>query len=195
MNRQPYPSDVTDKEWAFVVPYLTLMTEDAPQQAYDLREVFNGVRWMIRTGAQWRILLRLVAEREAQPSAVILDSRTVQSTPTSGGEAGYDGAKKRRGRTVHLAVDMLGHWLAAYVTAANAQDRVQVAELAEQVQAVSGGRVEVAFVDQGYTAEQAVRDAASQSIRLEVIKLSYTKRGCEAHIRFNNEFQPSSKTT
>lgn len=56
MTRKPYPSDVSDDEWAFVAPYLTLMTEAAPQRDYPLREVFNGLRWMARTGAQWRML-------------------------------------------------------------------------------------------------------------------------------------------
>jgi transposase len=37
-------------------PYLTLMTEEAPQREHDLREVFNGLRWLVRTGAQWRML-------------------------------------------------------------------------------------------------------------------------------------------
>jgi transposase len=56
MDRQPYPSDVSDEEWAFVAPYLTLMREDAPQRDYSLREVYNGLRWIIRTGAQWRMI-------------------------------------------------------------------------------------------------------------------------------------------
>lgn len=55
-NRTPYPSDVSDDEWAFVVPYLTLMTADAPQRTYDLREVFNALRWLVKTGAPWRYL-------------------------------------------------------------------------------------------------------------------------------------------
>jgi len=97
---------------------------------------------------------RLVEERSAQPSGVIFDSRTMQSTPESGAEAGFDGAKKRRGRKVHLAVDTLGHLLAAAVSAANEQDRAQVAELAEQVQAVTGGTVEVAFVDRAIPANK-----------------------------------------
>ncbi len=54
--RKPYPSDVSDEEWAFVAPYLTLMTPDAPQRAHDLREVFNALRWLVRTGAPWRYL-------------------------------------------------------------------------------------------------------------------------------------------
>ena len=56
MSRKPYPSDVSDEEWAFVAPYLTLMSEDAPQREYPLREVFNGLRWIVRTGAQWRMM-------------------------------------------------------------------------------------------------------------------------------------------
>jgi len=56
MNRKPYPSDISDEEWSFVAPYLTLMSEDAPQRDYDLREVFNGLRWIVRTGAQWRMM-------------------------------------------------------------------------------------------------------------------------------------------
>ena len=56
MSRKPYPSDVTDDEWAFVAPYLTWMREDAPQREHSLREVFNGLRWIVRTGAQWRMM-------------------------------------------------------------------------------------------------------------------------------------------
>jgi transposase len=56
MTRKAYPSDVSDEEWAFVAPYLTLMREDAPQREYDLREVFNGVRYVVRTGCPWRLI-------------------------------------------------------------------------------------------------------------------------------------------
>jgi len=53
---QPYPSDVSDEEWAFVAPYLTLLSEDASQRKYALREVFNGLRYIVRTGAHWRMM-------------------------------------------------------------------------------------------------------------------------------------------
>ncbi len=56
MSRKGYPSDVSDDEWALVAPYLTLMSEAAPQREHSLREVFNGLRWMIRTGAPWRLM-------------------------------------------------------------------------------------------------------------------------------------------
>ena len=210
MARKPYPSDVSDEEWAFVAPYLTLMKEDAPQRVYPLREVFNGLRWFVRAGADWRLMphdlppwhavydqgrrweragvfedmvhdlrrvLRLAEGREAEPTAAILDSRTLQSSPESGERAGYDGHKKRKGSKVHLAVDTLGHLLALLVTPANEQDRAQVAELAAAVQDATGEHVEVAFVDQGYTGEQAAEDAAAQGIRLQVVKLPEARKG------------------
>lgn len=208
--RKPYPSDVSDEEWAFVAPYLSLMVEDAPQREYSLREVFNGLRWMVRTGAPWRMmphdlppwaaiyqqtqrwiksgvfeaivddlrsLLRVLNGRNKQPSAVILDSRTLQSTVESGGRAGYDGGKRKKGSKVHIAVDTLGHLLGLVVTPANEQDRSQVQELAAQVQQITGQTVEIAFVDQGYTGEQAAQDAADEGIQLEVVKLPQAKKG------------------
>ncbi len=194
ITRQSYPSDVSDDEWAFVAPYLTLLGEHALQRKHDLREVYNALCWLVRTGAQWRmlphdfprweavyqqtqrwlragrfeaiahdlrLLLRLAARRSGQPSAVILDARTVQSTPESGTEAGYDGHTRRKGRKVHLAVDTLGYLLATLVTPANEQERAQVAELAALVQAVTGQTVELAYVDQGYTGEEPAQTAAA----------------------------------
>src|SRR5215203_4317255 len=55
-SRKPYPSDVSDEEWAFVAPYLALVREDAPQREHDLREVLNGLRWIVRTGSAWRYM-------------------------------------------------------------------------------------------------------------------------------------------
>jgi len=48
--RKPYPSDVSDEEWALVVPYLTLLPEDAGQREHPLREAFNGLRYVVRHG-------------------------------------------------------------------------------------------------------------------------------------------------
>ncbi|MCA1628734.1 MAG: IS5 family transposase [Acidobacteria bacterium] len=210
MSRKPYPSDVSDDEWAFVAPYLTLMTEDAPQREHSLREVFNGLRWIVRAGATWRMmpndlppwytvhqqaqrwikagvfaaivhdlreLLRVAAGRTEHPSAAIFDSRTLQSTPESGSRAGYDGAKRRKGSKTHIAVDTLGHLLALLVTPADEQDRAQVGDLAERVQQVTGERVEVAFVDQGYTGDVAAEESQAYAVRLEVVKLQEAKKG------------------
>ena len=51
-----YPSDVSDEEWAFVLPYLLLSREDSAHREHDLRAVFNGVRYIARTGNQWRFM-------------------------------------------------------------------------------------------------------------------------------------------
>src|SRR5215210_8902962 len=54
-NSKPYPSDVSDEEWAFVAPYLALVREDAPRRNHDPREVFDGgLGWIARTGSQRR---------------------------------------------------------------------------------------------------------------------------------------------
>jgi transposase len=209
MERKAYPSDVSDEEWAFVAPYLTLIITDAPQRVYDLREVYSGLRYVARSGAPWRWLpndlppwhvvyqqtqrwlkaevfqqmvhdlreiLRMAQGRNAEPTAVVLDSRTLQSSPESGARAGYDGAKKRKGSKVHVAVDTLGHLLALHVTPGNEGDRAQVEELAKQVQKVTGHNVQVAYVDAGYTGEKAEEAAEGKGIRLEVVKLPDAKR-------------------
>jgi len=55
-ERGGYPSDVTDEEWAFVAPYLALCKEEAEQRDYPLRAVFNALRYIVRTGSQWRYM-------------------------------------------------------------------------------------------------------------------------------------------
>ena len=124
-----------------------------------------------------REVLRVAQGRNALPSAAIFDSRTLQSTPESGTRVGYDGAKRRRGSKVHMAVDTLGHLLALHVTAANEQDRSQVHTLAEKVQEVTGDAVELAYVDQGYTGAQAAQAAEAHHMQLEVVKLPEAKKG------------------
>src|SRR4028118_1624753 len=208
-QRKPYPSDVRDEEWAFVAPYLTLLPALAKQRKHSLREVFNGLRWIVRTGSPWRYmphdlpphdaafpqtqrrikagasrpsmppapppadavfqqtqrwikagafaaithdlrsLLRLLEGRTEQPSAAVFDSRSLRSTRESGARAGLDPYKKMRGSKVHMAVDTLGHLLAAVVTPASTQDRDAVARLAHAVQEATQETVEVAFVGGG----------------------------------------------
>jgi len=142
---QAYPSDISDEEWALVTPYLCLLPEEAGQRGHPLREVFNGLRHIIKTGAPWRwmandlpsgtaspsfppgdrlrrwaavyqqaqrwlvsgcfealaddlrAVLRLAAGRAEEPSAVIIDSRTLRSSPESGTRGGHDGGKRKKG--------------------------------------------------------------------------------------------------
>lgn len=56
MKKSGYPSDVSDDEWAYIAPYLTLMEQDAPQRTHKMRDVFNGLRWIVRAGAPWRLM-------------------------------------------------------------------------------------------------------------------------------------------
>src|ERR687895_782735 len=199
-NRKPYPSDVSDEEWAYVAPYQALVREDAPQRNHELREVFNGLRWIVRTGSAWRymphdlppweavyqqmrrwleagvfeemvhdlrVLLRLSEDRASEPSAAILDSRTLRSTPESGPRGGYDGHKAKKGSKVHAAVDTVGHLLALRVSPASEDDRQEVSELCEEIERATGENVELAYLDQGYTGERASGFAAGHGIRLE----------------------------
>src|SRR5271166_7189763 len=193
-----------------VAPYLTLLPEESAQRTHALREVFNGMRYIVKTGAPWRwmpndlppweivyqqaqrwlkagcfeslaedlrVILRLAAGRGEQPTAVIIDSRTLRSTPESGARAAYDGAKRRKGSKVHLAVDTLGQLLALTVTPANDQDRAQVEQLAAAIEQTTGGTVTLAYVDQGYTGTQPAEAAAAHGIQLEVVKLPQAKHG------------------
>jgi transposase len=209
-SRKAYPSDVSDDEWALVDTYLTLVREDAGQRTHPLREVFNGLRYVVKTGAPWRwmphelppwaavyqqarrwlsagcfeqlaedlrAVLCLAAGRKPEPSAAILSSRTLRATPESGERAGYDGAKRKQGSKLHMAVDTLGHLLALHVTPASADDHAKVGRLAKAVQAATDDSVEVAFVDQGYTGGKPAAAARKHGIELEVVKLPEAKRG------------------
>ena len=210
MKNPSYPSDVSDEEWSFAEPYLTLIDEKSPQRYHSLRDVFNGLRWLARTGAPWRYLphdfppwqmvyqqfrrwndagcftamvndmrqlIRAKEGKKAQPSAVILDGRTLQSSCESGPRAGYDGYKRRKGSKAHMAVDTMGQLVALTITPANEQERSQVNALCEKVQEATGRAVEIAWADQGYTGEQAKNDASDQGIDLQVVKLPEARKG------------------
>lgn len=210
MATKGYPSNSSDQEWAFVAPYLTLMTEDAPQRKHHLRRVYDALKYVVRTGIPWRFLpgdfppwaavyqqarrwldagvfeamvhdlreiMRFGHARKKTPTGVVLDARVLKSSIESGHRGGWDGHKRMKGSKIHIAVDSLGHLLAAVVTPANENERKQVAELAKRVQDVTGESVEVAWVDQGYTGEEAEEAAAEHGIILMVVKHEQAKRG------------------
>lgn len=215
-TRKPYPTDITDEEWAFVAPYLILMREDAPQRDHPIREVFNALRWIIRAGASWRMmpndlppwhtvyqqtqrwikagvfedlahdlraLLRRAEGRSPEPTAAVIDSRTMHGSIESGNRSGYDGHKRKKGSKLHMAVDTLGHHrtltrpMALHVTPANEQERAQVETLAKEVQEVTGEHVELMYADQGYTGDEPKEAAAAHGIELQVVRLPEAKRG------------------
>jgi transposase len=188
------------------VPYLTLLPEDVSQRKCSLRAVYNGLRWMVRTGATWRMLPHdlppwhvvyeqtrrwLAAEcfENAAHDIVLLirqaKGRNKQPTMAiiesrtgqSTSESGSHAAKKRKGSKVHLAVDSLGQYLALVVSPANEQDRAKAGELVAAVQQATGGSVQRVVADQGYTGTSTTEAVAAQGAELQIVKLAEAKRG------------------
>lgn len=126
-----------------------MMPNDLPPWATVYQQTQRWLKASVFEGMvhDLRLLLRLAEGRSEQPSAAIFDSRRLQSSLESGERAAYDGAKRRKGTKMHMAVDALDYLLALHVTPANEQDWTQVGQPAQQVQAVTGQSVELAFVD------------------------------------------------
>jgi len=78
VSQQPYPRDVSDSEWQFVVPYPCLLTEDAGQRVHDLRDVFDAARWLVRSGSPWRYL-----PKDFPPGRWCISRPAAGSSPTA----------------------------------------------------------------------------------------------------------------
>ena len=138
-----YPSDVSDEEWALVARYLCLLPEDCGQRRHPLRELFNGLRYVVRHGIPWRAMpndlppwaavhqqamrwlragcfealasdlrevLRVAAGRAPQPTAAVLDSRTLRPTfraPAAGMPPREAGDEAQRVHPVHGAAGVV----------------------------------------------------------------------------------------
>ena len=156
-----------------------LLPHDFPpwQTVYQQFRRWNEAGCFEAMVSDMRSIIRVGDGRRGQPSAVILDGRTLQSSCESGPRAGYDGYKRRRGSKVHMAVDTLGHLIALTVTPANEQERAQVKALCEAVQDATGETVEVAWADQGYTGDEPRQAAKEVGIDLQIVKLPEAKKG------------------
>ena len=208
--RRAYPSDVSDEEWLLVARYLTLMPEDAPQRQHSLRELFNGLRYVLRYGIAWRAmpndlppgspsinrgsagwrqacsrrLRRICAPSCASPRGATRSRPRRSSTAApcarrqkAGRAPAMTGPSEKRGSKLHIAVDTLGHLLALHVTPGNVDDRAEVGKLAAAVQEATGESVELIYVDQGYTGDNAAEAAKAQGAELCVVKLAEAKKG------------------
>lgn len=112
-----YPSDLTDAEWAIIAPLIPPGKRGGDKRTVNLREVLNGLLYVLSTGCQWRaipkdlpprstvhgyfdlwtwdgtiplihhalyVLCRERVEREASPTAAIIDSQSVKSAEKGG---------------------------------------------------------------------------------------------------------------
>jgi len=61
-----YPSDVTDDEWALVKPMIPPAKRGGRKREVDIREVFNGVMYVLSTGCQWRYLPAVLNATESR---------------------------------------------------------------------------------------------------------------------------------
>ena len=112
-----YPSDLTDEEWALVASEIPPAKRGGNKRTVDVREVVNGLMYVLSTGCQWRAIpkdlpprstvhdyfdqwdydgtldrihsvlyvkCRDLAERDASPTAAIIDSQSVKSAEKGG---------------------------------------------------------------------------------------------------------------
>jgi transposase len=95
-SRKPYPSDVSDEEWALVAPYLALLPEESGQRVHALREVFNGLRYIVKTGAPWRwmpshLVISHIPEERVTELAETLQTLASSSSEVSANAHGRTG--------------------------------------------------------------------------------------------------------
>jgi transposase len=130
-SRLRYPSDVTDEEWALIEPHIPPAKRGGNKRTVNVREVVNGLMYILSAGCQWRAVpkdlpprstlydyfdlwtwdgtldrihyalyveCRERAEREASPTAAIIDSQSVKSAEKGGHTTRTATMRARRSR-------------------------------------------------------------------------------------------------
>ena len=118
-----------------------------------------------------RMIIRELSARASPPTAVVLDGRTVRSTPESGAPAGYDGHKRRKApRCISRSIPW-GILLVLKVTSANAQERAQVWGSRRRGPRRDRKHVQIGYVEQGYNGAEPAAQAAQDGHDLIGVQL------------------------
>ena len=56
MARRPYPSDLTERQWQLIEPYIPPERWGGRTRSVDVREVLNGILYLLRNGCAWRAI-------------------------------------------------------------------------------------------------------------------------------------------
>jgi putative transposase len=199
-QKKRYPTDLSDEEWAHIAPLLPAVARTGRPRKVDFREVINAVRYLVRTGCEWRMLPhdfppyatvyywfrrfmrrmlfrtihdvallldRQRQERQAEPSAAIVDSQSVKAPAAR--RRGYDANKKITGRKRHIAVDTDGRLLLVNLTPADLSDSAGGQILLDGLRA-RWPWVKHLFGDGAYDRTQLMDKAALLDFTVEVVR-------------------------
>ncbi len=130
VTRKPYPSDLTDAQWAILAPFIPEPSPEATRETISRRELVNAILYLLRTGCSWRQMphdlpngktvyhyfrrwkldgtwekamsslrreVRTQMGRDPEPSAALIESQSIKTSPVRGSQRGFDGGKKHLG--------------------------------------------------------------------------------------------------